>query len=277
MNEMGIVYWCSGRKLLGRLAVSLCSLEKNWPAHPPIRVLFAHWPDGAAAVLRAGPAIFDERNWAPGATAALLAKSRMNELTPFERTVFVDCDTLILRPFPEVFGALDRVPFAATQYHTWPVEGSMIGKRVRQWARLGVIDESQFDEAMRYPKGINIGVFGFRRDARIFREWGPLARRGAERKAYIPDEVACQIVLPRYGHETLSTEYNSPCNRRAPTADTRVVHYAGRKHLSLEKTARTGTASMWIAAAREYARALPWVRNVFECWPYRGERRAVLE
>lgn len=266
----GVLYWNSGTKLLVRLTVSLASLRESGYQHR-IVVALANCPPEYGALLRANGVEILPLEYVPGHKEALLMKTRLNQVSPFRYTVYLDCDTLVLRPFDEMWDWTERYGFVVTRFADMNLVRGSIARRVEAWHRLGITDADWWQEVRRYPAGINIGVLGFHREASIFRDWHNLAVRGMN--AYIPDEVSCQYLLVRHPHHLAPGYFNQSCNRGRIDENTRVVHYHGRKHLSLEKTEKTGAAALWIETARRYyAENRFGLRDVAAKWNYRSER-----
>jgi hypothetical protein len=82
--------------------------------------------------------------------------------------------------------------------------------------------------ALAYEKAINTGIFAFRRDAPIFNEWYDLTLKN--RDTFIPDEISCQLLLPKYLHNLLDCRFNWSCKYGPEIEDIRIIHYHGRKH-----------------------------------------------
>ena len=273
MTNEGIIYWCSGHKLLVRLTVSIASLRDHYDG--PLTVLLANTPPEYFGILERHGIEYKKIDYQPGHKPAQVAKALLNEWTPYERTLYLDCDTLLLRDPSPAFRFLDDVPFLVTQYGVWDVKHGGIARRVRGWYEAGMMTDEEFNACYNYPAGINIGFLGFRTDASIFKEWHARALEAFKANAYIPDEVSCQVLITRHDHKLLPTGYNQPVNRPPGiTPDTYMLHAAGRKSMSIEKTRKWGTALRW----REYFQGMldadtMSVREVVGKWRYGAEKR----
>lgn len=258
----GVLYLNSGKKLVERLYVSLGSLREVYKGS--VTVLLSNEPPEVQPTLEKNGFNVRRLEATPGHVNALLCKTMLNQFTPYDYTVFIDADTLVLKPFQELFDWAEEHTFVATQFANWSANRSPIGKRVRSWHLNGVTSKEEYEAARAYTGGreggINVGVLAFQRDATIFQDWYDLAVRG--KAQFIPDEISCQYLLPKHRHYLAPTEFNSSCRFSPCTEGTRIIHYHGHKQRSIIKTyprgdPNVGLASMWIAE-RERLGKLGW-------------------
>lgn len=270
----GIIYWNSGTKLLVRLTVSLISLKKVY--NGPITVILNEdVPKEYQDILDQHGIDIMRVKYHAGHKQALLAKTQLHRWAPYENNILVDGDTIVLRNFDEMFDWVDEHKFVVTQFADWGTSkhhgpgGRRLGKRIWEWHEI--VPREIIDQAANYGHAINIGVYGFQKDATIFEEWPPLAERGID--TFIPDEVSCQLLIPKHKHFLAPQEYNSSCRFSKVTCDTKVIHYHGRKHCSLEKTRAGGgppTAQIWIDAYKKfYQDDTMSMRSITSKWPDR--------
>ena len=274
----GVVYWNGGTKLLVRLYVSLISIREVYNGNLTV-ILNYDVPNEFDEILKENG--FDTiRIRMPDHEAgkhksALLGKTIINKHTPYDTTVLIDCDTLVLREFEEMFTWADQHSFVVTQFSNWGTARGRIAKRIRQWGPepdgLGILAQEDINAALEYGKGINVGVYSFKKDATIFDDWHDLAQRGMN--TFIPDEVSCQILLPKHKHFCAPQQFNSSCKYSKVTEDTKIIHYHGRKHASVDKTRNTGTAGMWIDKYRQLIRNGSDMRVIAENWPDRWAKK----
>lgn len=268
----GIIYLVSGNKMAVRLMVSLHSLKRHYGG--PLTVLTAHMDRDYIDILHAAGIQTIPIDINIGHKEAQVAKSRLNQYAPYDRTIFLDADTLLLASPEPAFEYLDDYEIIFTQYHDWTASSRGIGARLRHLRQLEIIDEDTFQAAYKYEYGINIGFIGFRNDAAIWGTWPALAKAALAKNAFIPDEVTCQALLPKFNHVVLGTDWNSPCNRRRPTKDTVMLHFCGHKHMSIEKTRKHGTADAWRKYYQDMLVDNIWnIRSVIDRWNYRNERK----
>ncbi len=272
-TRQGVLYWCSGHKLLARLTVSIASLREVYKG--PLCVLLANVPERYPEVLKEHGIRTKIIDYPAGHKRAQVGKAMLNTWTPFMDTLYIDCDTLVLKDFSGAFAFLKEMPFLVTQYSTWNVKGGGIARRVRAWYEAGLMTDKEFNACYNYPAGINIGFLGFKRDASIFNEWPERAEVALKVDAYIPDEVSCQVLITKHRHKLLPTGYNQPVNRPPGiTPDTFMLHAAGRKSMSIEKTRKWGTAIAWRKYfQRMLSEDVLGIREIVDTWHYRAEKR----
>lgn len=245
-ESRGVIYYNHGTGAAVRLLVSLASLRQHYTG--PVMIL----SDGedSHVLCRKIAAEFDAemQEWTPdippGRHTTYLAKTLYHTASPYEVTVCLDNDTLIVGRIDELFDFAATSGFAVAQLARWRSDGSTIGRRVRGWSEWL---PDWIEPALRFGPAINCGVIAFHKDASLLREWCRCALPG--RETFIPDEVCCQILLHRHPHTILHGRWNRSCKHDDPAlADTRIIHYHGRKHC------RSGLpyhAARWVAAFDE--------------------------
>ncbi|GEM_PF-1148154 len=226
--QRGVIYYNTGTGCLVRLLVSLNSLRQHYAG--PITIL----SEGEAShplCEQIGKTLNAEvQRWesgvAPGKNAPFLAKTRLHLGTPYEITVAIDSDTLVVGPIEELFEAAERKTFCVAQLGKRGTAGRVIQNRLRRWATILPDD---LEPAMKFGPAINTGVIAFRRGASIFDEWYNVTLKG--RESFIPDEVCCQMILHRHPHQILDGRWNRSCKHDDPNLpETRIIHYHGKKH-----------------------------------------------
>lgn len=227
-NDQGVVYYNRGTSCTVRLLVSLHSLRKHYTGRVAI---LSDGEESHAICLKIGGALDAEViKWDPGISEGknmhFLAKTRLHQGTPFDATIALDSDTLVTGPLQELFELLETEEFCVARFSNWWTNGRIMEARLRQWMPLF---PQWVEQAVAFGPAINIGLIGFRRDASLFTEWHDTAARG--REYFIPDEVSCQLLLPRHPHRILDGRWNRSCRHDDPALpETRVVHYHGKKH-----------------------------------------------
>ena len=260
-NDNGVIYYSVGAKCLTRLYVSIYSLRKIYPG--PITILTETGDPNVDALRRIADDMgCDARpvrmKIPAGPKTVYLAKCRLHEFTPYEYSVFLDADTLVLRPFMlEMISALNDHDFAITAFANWNTVGR-IGKRINAWRPLY---PQMIDAARDYGTAINYGVFAFRRRSRFMTELYRHALPGRE-LSRIPDETCCQLILPQYPHALMSHWFNVSCRYDKPQSEeARVVHYHGNKHCRISKGRYEFHSDLWYKAFGEVRDRIPgdWI------------------
>jgi len=102
----GIVYIATGRRHLGEMLISARSVRRHMPDLPI--VLFTDQKDLPAGV-------FDEVRPIANPRHSFIDKIAPLRETPFERTLFLDTDTLVCAPVYDLFELLDRFDLALSR------------------------------------------------------------------------------------------------------------------------------------------------------------------
>ena len=215
----GVIYLTVGSKHLVHIVVSLMTLREHYKG--PIAVLSGddnfekHALDdrwGDLEVIR-----FEYQNTNP-----YHAKTSMYELSPFERTVFLDADTIVVGKFSELLPETDEeVKF--TQFADWTthhperrgkrrISGRISGNG---WPEL-LPTQVAYQLEHPYP-AINTGTLGFSRGShRFMKRWKDvttkqfeLSRQREDVSAFISDEIAAQLLAFEYPHRVLDSRWNA--------------------------------------------------------------------
>jgi len=264
-GKRGVIYYNMGTSCTVRLLVSLVSLRKHYTG--PVTIL-SEGEESHALCERIGAAMnVPVQRWEPGVCPGrhlpFLSKTRLHLGTPYEVTVALDSDTLVVGPIDELFEHAERDSFCVAQLGKWRTDGKIIEARLQKWADILPDD---LGAAIAFGPAINTGVMAFRKDAPIFAEWYAAAVKG--RESFIPDEVSCQMLLHRFPHRVLDGQWNRSCRHDDPDLpDTRIIHYHGKKHC------RDGLpfhGDKWMAAYDEILQ-----RNVadIQTWTPAGDRQ----
>lgn len=268
-RSFGFVYLLTGPSHAVRAVVSIRSLRRWF--NGPITLFTTHPSSHEVGRLcAADPRLrVEHRTWPLTKTrknASFLTKVALLPHVPYETGAYLDADTLVVGEVAELRTALDDVSFAATQFADWMSTSRNIRRRIAPWSRLRAspTDTALIADLVRQAEvpvpAVNGGVFGFRRDAALLKPWYDLALLG--RRTFICDEIALQLLLPRYPHRVLDCRYNCSPTYAGSTADVRIWHFHGEKHL------RPGRArELWLPALEEClhddtAHLRRWGRNL---------------
>lgn len=238
MNGDGVLYVLIGEKHSVQAVVSLWSLRRHWDG--PVAIAAGDTPSRELAVRIAQDGRFGNVCTVPfdykrvirkGSGSVYATKTRMGELSPFDRTVFLDADTLVAGDFTDLFPEKGTDEVRLTQFCDWTTAGRMISGRVRGWMDV-CPDLASRSLRHSYP-AINTGVMGFTsRSTPFMKCWQETAMK---KVVFICDEIACQLIFLDFPHVVLDHRWNcSP--PLTPTyipgvndGDVRVWHGHGRK------------------------------------------------
>lgn len=259
----GVIYYNSGFKCLARLAVSLSTLVRNFIGDITIicdKQSFEKCK--AIADYFKVKILLEPFDNIPGKNIPMLNKCRLHLATPYEKTLFVDSDTMIFRDFSECFKLLDDNEFIVPQFCNWHSDNKQLKNRIENWR--GKIDDNLVNHAFDEKAAINTGFYGWREGASIFNVWYDTAIKN--RESFIPDEIACQILLPQYPHLIISNQYNVSCKHEPLTGEARTLHFHGRKHCRIENSVYKYHADMWYAEF-DKIRELDCVKDIYNLDP----------
>ncbi len=162
------------------------------------------------------------------------------EQSPFDATLFLDADTLVVGDIQPLIDSAVRDPITVTQFSDWKTTDIRYRKHLETWKCLVESAPTEFalERRLQYMMTtslpvINTGVVALRTDSELIGPWKSLASLG--RSCHIPDEMALQLLLPDYEHCRLGTEFNcSPCYASESvlsTHEVRIWHFVNATHL----------------------------------------------
>lgn len=225
----GVLYYSVGTRMLVRMAVSMATLRRVYQG--PATVLIGNEEGHGAALAIAKrysvkPITIDYNR--DGRNNALLTKTRMAEYTPFDVSVFLDLDTVVLREFDQLFRYARDFSYVACEFCGWTTATKRIRGRIDEVAR--VLPDYR-KGALRYQYAINGGVMAFRKDDSFMADWWKLTAQC--RDVFIPDEKVTQLVLYKYRHFIADQTYNTSC-KLGDVSAARIIHFHGDKHCRLD-------------------------------------------
>lgn len=235
MADSGVLFMLTGQKHANVLVVSIHSLRKSGYRGP------VHIAVGDEAAQEIAVHCFaDERlaplsykRWKPPSgfrNSGYLSKTWMDTLPPFERTVFLDADTMVVGDLAPLFE--HESPVVLTQFSSWLSNGRKISGRIRPWGDVAPDDVREMSGNS--YRAVNTGVIAFDRSEasrRFFAEWRTLTQK---KPVFICDELSAQLIYWRHAVVVLDSRYNcSPIHDRRE--DAVVYHFHGRKHVNREQ------------------------------------------
>lgn len=238
--QTGIVYLLTGKQLAARLVVSLTSLRKWYDG--PITV-FTTRPESheIGDLCSKDPHILcdhlqiEERD-GEGSISAFLTKTKCMLESPYESSIFIDADTLVVGSIQELIESATESEITATVFHRWTTNRPPITEKLKEWQTLqnqtgdtfGLQQLIETAETVPFP-AINVGVFSVFRNAAILPEWDQLARFAKDMP--FPEEIALNLLLQKYAHRLLDTRFNCHPSVNPNMTDIRIWHYAGIAHV----------------------------------------------
>lgn len=220
----GIVYYNSGLSCLVRLAVSIYSLRKYYSGN--VTVLCDDTSYAECSKLDASVVNIGKEKWKPP-KEVFFNKCFMHELSPYDTTIYFDCDTVIYsKRIEHLFNLAEKFQFVATQFCEWTTKDKHISVHLTEWGKI--LGNEIIDRVINFGPVINAGVFAFIKESKLFSEWFNTAIKGVQFNGM--DETALQILLHKYQHYIVDHTYNESSRRWIPTSETKILHFHGRNH-----------------------------------------------
>jgi hypothetical protein len=228
----GVLYYLRGGRHANVLVVSLASLRNHWQG--PVCLLCGD--DEAVSLAKriaADPRLTDNFSWSAfkgdegKRGTGYSTKTLLTGLSPFDETLFIDADTLVVGDLGELWPTHGEV--VLTQFASWVSNGPRISGRLAKWLEHAP-DEVYRMSQYAYP-AINTGVMAWRGDAGAFgRAWREMTMRNV---GFIVDELACQLIYPDHDCRVLDDRFNaSPIHsERGGGRDVRIWHGHGSKFI----------------------------------------------
>ncbi len=239
----GVIYLVVGSKRNVVAVVSLWALRKFYRG--PICVLSSESPDGHAVAKR----ITEDKRLSldlrlipivPVRKHSMnVTKTWLHRYSPFEKTIFLDADTIPMTDFEELWPKTTEM--VLTRFANWNNDGPKIKSRVEWWKgiRPDLVDKC----LAKTNAAVNTGVFGFTRDSEMLESWHQLTLSGYH--TFICDEIAAQLIYPDFEHRMLDDRFNCSSCFGVNKNDVRIWHCHGGKHL------RPNTKELWLSLFKE--------------------------
>lgn len=235
--DRGVLYLMAGLKHINHLVVSLQSLKDHWTGPVCIAVADNDAKEAVRGIVedsRMGSNIFVEdisKQFKGGRNRAYFLKTSMLSYSPFEETVFIDADTLIVDDFSEVFPQGDEV--VLTHFKDWVTTGKIMRGRIGKWAHV-LPERVKEMQAAPYP-ALNTGVIGFSKRCTKFAELWPATT--AKNIRFICDEIAAQLLYVDVPHRILDSRWNMSYSEEK-LDEAKIIHGHGFKFIRTDKGRR---------------------------------------
>jgi len=238
MESEGIMMFNRGDRMMVNLLVSLYSLRKHYGGNVTV---YLENPCSSPLELDESLKHFgcdiihleDKHEF-----KTLVRKNSLFANPPYDKTLWLDSDTIIMGSLQKMFDYLDEknVDMCIPHFCGWVSDGHTIAKRINRFK--GIIEERYIKEALKHHPAINTGVLSFRKSenwAKFVKHWTDLAHQGAQQHVFIPDETVAQVLYPSMHEWGLKyfiapTDYNmSVLHDHGNSKDPRIIHYHGKK------------------------------------------------
>lgn len=176
-------------------------------------------------------------------------KCEMGRLTPFDQSIFLDADVLVVDSLDDLWPKVREVKLTA--FADWVTTGKMMGSRIARWKDV-CPDEYKMMSEKPYP-AINTGVIGFCRYSTFMPDWKATTNRNV---CFICDEIAAQLIFVRHNVIVMDDRWNfspkySKQNDKSclPISNfPKIIHYHGKQHARPDKSDGYKT---WIPVYKE--------------------------
>jgi len=236
METQGIILFNRGDKCIVRAMVCLYSLRKHYDG-PVTFYLEDPYPHEFDDVCRHFNVdiVHNKENHE---LKALVRKTDMFANPPYDRTLWIDADMIIMGKLDEMFDALDDSDCCIPHFAGWWSDGPKIAARTKRFK--GIAEKRHIDKALGHNPATNTGILSFRRSkkwTKFVTDWVALAHKGSQAKIFISDEVSFQILWPSADEwgikiNVADRKFNvSVLHDHGDSKDIRVWHFHGQKHV----------------------------------------------
>jgi hypothetical protein len=225
MESKGVIFFNRGEKMIVRAIVALYSLRKHYDGEITF-FLEDPYPKEFENVCKFFNVnvVINETNHE---VKTLTRKNQTLLNSPYDKTLWLDSDTVTVGPVDEMFDYLDEYNVAIPHFAGWVSTGRTISKRIKQYE--GIADQKHIDKALEKNPAINTGIFSYKK-CQFLKEWVELSEK-ADGKFFISDEIAFQVLYPSYPDVKIAPmKFNVSVKHDPNTLDKRVVHFHGQKH-----------------------------------------------
>jgi lipopolysaccharide biosynthesis glycosyltransferase len=260
MNR-GVIYYNKGTKCLIRLLVSINSLRKHYTG--PVTIISNGEEShrvckqiSEIAEYNLNYKEFDSSFIPEGSSTVFLETTLAHTYTPYDITIWLDSDTLVRGSIDELFDLAEEHDMVVPHFAGWSTQKGNISKRIRYWEQWY---PNLIEDAINYGSAINCGVIAFKNSSEFMKNWYKHTLPG--RDSFIPNETCMQVILPQYKHKLVEGKFNCSC-KYGPVhdADTRVIHYHGRKHVRVPKEGSNKIqfgGDLWVSEFEEVIKKNP--------------------
>lgn len=236
-NDLGVLYLISGDRHVNVLAVSIYSL-RHVGFRLPIHIAVGDDYPEPMVEMMAKDARLGPITWARWDKPSLHRNDKyrqkcfMDGLSPFDKTVYLDADTLVRGSLKPLFEFSPDRAVTLTQFSDWNSNGRKIPNRIRPWNDVANADVQEM-LARAYP-AINTGIIAFDKSSgsqKFFQEWRELT---AKKIVFICDELSAQLIFWRHACRVVDDRWNaSPIHSNR--TDAIIWHGHGSKFIKREQ------------------------------------------
>jgi hypothetical protein len=224
----GVILYNRGNKCIVRAIVCLYSLRKHWDGNVTFFLEEPYPKEFEDVCKHFNVDVSYDSN--PD-QKALVRSAEVCLSTPYDLTMWLDADCLIVGKIDEMFDYLEEFDIAIPWFAGWWTDGGTISKRIKRYK--GIAEDHFIEKAIQHNPSVNTGIFSYRKGLKFMTDWIELAKKG-DGKMFIPDETAFQVLYPSAEEKIFiaSTDFNvSVLHDKGQSKDPRIIHYHGQKHV----------------------------------------------
>jgi len=176
---------------------------------------------------------------------SLVLKASLWRHSPYDLTMFMDADTVVLKPIDEYFEFIKEHDFVTGSFANWKTTGGTVSKRIKAWE---CVAPDLIKPALEFGAAVNTGIDGWKKDSTLLREWETLTEAGEQNgcTTRIVDEIACQILLPKHKCYVADTRWGESVKfGNYNENETVIIHYHGNKHVGDRPTNHIWKCLYW--------------------------------
>lgn len=243
----GVVYFFCGLSCAERIIVSLWTLRKHYTG--PVTVGVTNEDEQNILTHAAQRLDLQLLRVAKHGTkhSHYLSKAYIPTWTPYDDTVYIDADTVIVGPLDGLFGHR----LAITQFSEWISTGPRMSGRCLKWQGISPMIDALVARQVRQKvtgeaeyQAINTGVFAFSKRNEQLALWQTVTAAGAG--LFMTDELAMQLIFPDLDCVVLPDNFNCSATYGVHRDDVRIWHLHGKKHLRKQEC-----RDVWLPAFEE--------------------------
>ena len=157
--------------------------------------------------------------------------------SPYDRTIWLSSNTLILGSIKKMFEYLDNPNISVSTPHFayWYSDSPIISGRINKFSSF--IDKKYVDKSLSHYPAINTGVLVFKKDSKFMKDWSECVKKSNNSNNNLLSEILFQILYPSYPEVFIApSQFNVSVKLdKNRTEDKRIVHYHGNRFVdSLE-------------------------------------------
>jgi len=217
--DRGILFFNSGSKHCIHCIVAVTALRRHYSG--PIAIVTeangpgretAEWIATDEYLAPAVTVLPTPGMEAGGHGISYYCKTKLPRLTPFDQTIFMDADTLVVGKFDELWPDPATGEVVLTQFADWVSTGGKMRQRILGWLDVA---KREVDRMLEKPwPALNTGVMAWSRQSEPFSDaWTHITAKRIESEGdvskFMADEIAAQLIYPDFPYRIMNDKFNA--------------------------------------------------------------------